>query len=203
MYFFGHREPSIPSKMISLHMAGGLSLQLSPTHFIPTCTYGCDDATAALTTGGGKTKWVYKYASAVIVGDIVKHVPSATHKPTLVAVESINETLELGLFNPYVRGANIVVNNIVASPHSEWVLDGMFPAPVRGYLPHLYELIFTPLYAIYLIVGPVISQWLAEDLGLSQADSGKGYAALVGTAFGLPAVIVAALLVTHRKLCVD
>ena len=124
-------------------------------------------------------------------------VDPSTSKTGFAAVHSISETMELGLFNPYVRGGNIVVNGIVASPHSEWILDNVVPSSLRGYLPHIYEAILTPIYYIYLAVGPAIAEWLAEDLGLSQENNGAtGYLALVG----LPVIVASLLLGSSRKL---
>ena len=162
VYLFGHRDPSRPSRFVNLGVTGSPTpLQLSPTHFIPICTSGCD-ATATV-------RWTYKYAKDVRVGDIVmafqqiedgSNNMSATAAAAgvdgaagaaspadsgirLARVEYTTMSLEAGLFNPYVRGADIVVDGIVASPHSTWLLDDLFaayaPAAATAILPAIYE----------------------------------------------------------------
>ena len=197
VYFFGHRDSSSVAKYISLETSAGLILQLSPTHFIPTCTSGCHVADAAEFPADA-VQWVYKYASAVKVGDIVLSVASSNMTASLVVVETISETMEIGLFNPYIRGANIVVNGIVASPHSQWILDTLTPNSLTGYLPHIYEVMLMPVFAIYLAVGPVVGEWLVEGLGLAEDASGANDAYIAST-FCLPIIVLAVFIIAGRN----
>lgn len=45
-----------------------------------------------------------------------------------------------GLFNPYTLGGTIVVDGVLASAHSSWVLDGLFTALGLD-IPSAYQVI--------------------------------------------------------------
>merc|ERR1711865_872906 len=62
-------------------------------------------------------------------------------------------TLSKGLFNPYTLGGTIIVNNVLASAHSNWVLDGLVPSSATGYLPSIYQVLFTPGRVLYHMLG--------------------------------------------------
>jgi hypothetical protein len=48
----------------------------------------------------------------------------------------------------------LIVDGVVVSPHSDWVLDGITPESWRHWLPAVYEVLLAPIYLLYSIVGP-------------------------------------------------
>lgn len=195
VYLFGHRDASSVQTYVSLRTASGHTLRLSPSHYIPVL------APAAAAKAGGSAELGAtrpKYASEVRPGDVV--LVSTPGNISVVASEVLSAWLApaTGAFNPFVRGADLVVDGVVASPHSDWVLDGVTPAALRHHLPAVYEALLAPVYAAYLAVGARAAEWLAHGgLGLAEAcgtDSAGllGYAGFVVGAAALPAAGLAA-----------
>ncbi|KXZ41358.1 hypothetical protein GPECTOR_523g510 [Gonium pectorale] len=95
------------------------------------------------------------------------------------------------------QGADIIVDGIVASPHSDWLLDAVAPAWMVPYLPYVYEAFLAPVYGLYCVVGPSTAEWLAHGLRLAENGSaneyGMGY-------FAVLAGMAAALLATSAML---
>ena len=52
------------------------------------------------------------------------------------------------------QGGSIVVDGVLASAHSSWVLDGVTPASLRRHLPAVYQAAFKPLVLAYRALGP-------------------------------------------------
>lgn len=44
-----------------------------------------------------------------------------------------------GVFNPYTLSGTIVVDDVVASAHSDWLLDDICPEKYVGSLPAIYQ----------------------------------------------------------------
>lgn len=162
VYFFGHRDPSAVSEYVNLQSAGGRVLQLSPTHFARVCASHC----SADSLRAGLTVLRHVYAKDVSVGDLVGTV-GAGGVVSFSAVERVWRSLETGLYNPYVRGGDILVEGTVASVHSEWVLDSV-PFLKSEWLPHVYEALFFPLYLIYKAIGPEYSEQAVSWLGVHE-----------------------------------
>ena len=205
VYLFGHRDSGAVQEYVSVRTAGGSVLQLSPRHYIPVCVEGCSgDALAA--APGSSAVMQPKYASDVRVGDIVLAAAAdgASSGLALVAVEEVWTGLAAGAFNPLVRGADLIVNGVVASPHSDWLLDGLTPARLRKHLPAVYEAMLAPVYALYQVVGPAWAEWLAHGVGLAEAGGsasfGAGYFAVAGSAVAAAAAVPAALGVAALRL---
>ena len=57
-------------------------------------------------------------------------------------IVSVALAQDQGLFNPYTLGGTIVVDGVVASAHSSWVLDGLFAALGLD-IPAAYQVIYT------------------------------------------------------------
>jgi hypothetical protein len=178
VYLFGHRNPNTFSKFINLRTKSNQTLQLSPTHFAKICMRGCTASGLSLKTYELKAL----YASEVRVGDLLVtlspssadvNAGAAVFDQTLVLspVEEIWTTVERGLYNPFIRSGNLIVDGVVASPHSEWILDQFTSIP-RDWLPFFYELMLLPIYLIYLLIGPASSDMLAMTLGIHASAGG-------------------------------
>ena len=56
-------------------------------------------------------------------------------------VISVALAQDQGLFNPYTLGGTIVVDGVLASAHSSWVLDGLFTALGLD-IPTAYQVVY-------------------------------------------------------------
>ena len=88
----------------------------------------------------------------------------------------------------------------VASPHSDWLLDGITPAALRKHLPAVYEALLAPVYWLYVLVGPAIGEWLAHGLGLAEAGAADSYGAGYLTVLGSTGMPVALALAAALRL---
>ena len=137
--------------------AGSLSfrrLRLSERHFIPV-------------RRGGAGAWVFSYARDVALGDVVRASVAAAaadapgqplrqHLQVLVEarVQRVRTIVDRGLYNPLVFGGLPVVNGVVASDQSEWILDDLVPVWVLPHLPTIYSTLFAPLRWAAAALGP-------------------------------------------------
>ena len=96
------------------------------------------------------------------------------------------EVVAKGLYNPYTLNGNIVVNGVLASAHSEWILDEYTPKSLQKYLPALYQSIFGVVSRITLGLG---GYQMADLLDL---NSPQGSHAGYGNEF-LATVVIAGL----------
>lgn len=161
VYFFGHRDASAISEYVNVQSVGGKVLQLSPKHFASLCVAHC--TAGALNNGRAVMRHVY--AKDVSPGDVVMIADGEA--VTFAAVERIWRSMEVGLFNPYVRGGDIIVMGTVVSVHSEWVLDRL-PFLKSEWLPDIYETLFFPLFVIYQAIGPAMSEHVISRVGLHE-----------------------------------
>jgi hypothetical protein len=145
VYFFGHADPKAVDTFSQLQLAGAPKpLQISDKHFVPLCPIT-----------GSKCNYgehVYKYAREVVSGDHL-WIAGAEGSVDLTRVEETGHVLKRGKFNPYTVGGSIVVNSVLASAHSEWVLDDWVPSSVVGYLPKIYQVLFAPGRLLYMLLG--------------------------------------------------
>jgi hypothetical protein len=54
----------------------------------------------------------------------------------------------------FLQGANIIVDGVIASSHSDWILDGITPASWRHLLPSIYDVLLYPIYLFTSAIGP-------------------------------------------------
>jgi len=148
VYFFGHAAPNETSDYLTIH-AGGQNLEISEEHFVPTCPH----MEQCLWTHR-----VHKYAKALKSGDWVWLANSDSSKPEKI----VNITLKaaLGLYNPYTLSGTIVVNGVVGSAHSKWILDPLTPDSLMMHVPAIYQTLFLPGRWLYHIAGPSAANFL-------------------------------------------
>lgn len=132
-----HSASSLPQKV----------LELSAKHFLPVGQSGGDYRQATM-----------KQARDVVPGDLV----FATQGNDLQAQEVTDVTVvsKQGLWAPYTSRGTIVVNGVVASVHSEWILDGLLETLGRpDLLPAIYQ------------VSPGLGQSLSTEQPLAHSSS--------------------------------
>lgn len=151
VYFFGHADGARSAEYVDLKLPGNLaSLQLSKRHFLPTCPqHGkhCD-----------WTEHIHAYAEEVLPGDYI-WVAQPDQDISLQMVLESSFVVKEGLYNPYTLSGKVVVNGVVASAHSDWILDRWIPSSMSRYLPAVYQVMFLP------------GRWLYELAGTSAADA--------------------------------
>jgi hypothetical protein len=189
VYTFGHRDAASFAAYIRLTMSACV-LDLTPGHFIPVQR--------------GTGKLAYMRAKDVAVGDYVM-VMSANDTTGTVAerVMAVAGHSFQGMLNPFTLSGTILVNNVVASAHSEWFADsvvdmlGMSP----WFLPTLYQAALAPVRWAWYLLGSekYVSayQRLDADLDFASLGSGKAsgylkiiYAVMRGVGSGLMASAV-------------
>jgi len=161
VYFFGHADASVTADYVALKFTE-TSLELSNRHFVPTCP-----------EHGMTCEWaqhVQAYAQDVHPGD---YVWTASKKGMhLQQVQDSSLISKEGLFNPYTLSGKIVVNSVVASAHSEWILDSLMPSVCTRHLPAVYQAMFLPGRWLYHLVGPNAADMLEVN---NPSDHGYGF----------------------------
>jgi len=147
VYFFGHADPEKVKPYIQL-TTDSEELFISKDHFIPTCPVASRPCTYE--------QRVFAYSRTVQAGDYV-WVKSfaAAHPLQLERVTQVASMLKAGLYNPYTLSGNMIVNDVVVSSHSSWILDSWVPGSFTGAIPSLYQLLFFPGRVLYSVAGPV------------------------------------------------
>lgn len=161
VYFFGHRARADLATFIQLtlrSMQGSSgkalrSIALSPRHFLPTSKHGVPQFSQAIA----------RRAEDVGVGDTVWAPQGRGVAPFRVV--TIQEVVKEGLWAPYTAAGNIVVDGVVASVHSEWILDPLLDFFGRpDLLPKLYQAVLGPVRLAYRVLGPqrfgILDAWL-------------------------------------------
>lgn len=108
-----------------------------------------------------------------------------------------------GIFNPFTLNGLIVVDDVVASAHSDWFLEPFVPAKYEHLIPGLYQQIMGPVRCLYWLVGPAKSRSMAEEWGLVELISGRDAGPFVKWVYGKVAagramLVVAAAAVAAR-----
>lgn len=164
VYMFGHSDAKVNSLMykINLHTmsadAQEFALFASGDHFLPVCpsTFQCS-----------WSERINIYARQVRVGDIVWVTGEDGREGRLANVDSVGMEQKSGLFNPYTLSGNIIVNGVVASAHSSWILDRFAFGQSHQSLPEVYQVLFWPGRMLYMFFGPQA----ADALGLNNPQA--------------------------------
>lgn len=182
IFFFGHRDYSAVSAFKRIRMEDGNSLRLSAGHYLPVSD----------TTSWSDTRFMR--GKDVLVGQLVWIISEGSNnkEPRPSRVISVEDCICTGLFNPYtLDNSTIIVDNVVASTHSEWFLDSMAPTPLIKYLPRIYDVCLIPGKLIYRIMGPKWAENLQEEVQIDEAAYGEtGFKALVKPYLILAKVII-------------
>jgi hypothetical protein len=142
VYFFGHADQYATASYVGLQVGKDV-LHLSGDHFVPICR-----------SSAKSCSWEQRievYAREVKVGDIM-WVRNPAGFSTSTVDDIITSHLS-GVFNPYTTSGNIIVDGVVASCHSSWILDALFPKRFQHWLPAVYQMVFLPGRWIYKLFG--------------------------------------------------
>jgi hypothetical protein len=182
VYFFGHANPTAVADFVELKLEhSSRPLQISSRHFVPLCP-----------VAGQPCKYgehVYKYAHQAVAGDHLWVVGGNRDTVELARVKEIGVARAAGMFNPYTLGGSIVVNNVLASSHSDWILDDLVPLSLTGYLPYIYQALFAPGRLLYALFGSSAADALDLNSPMQHVH-GHGAEFLVG-ALLLPCTLLA------------
>ena len=119
----------------------------------------------------------------------------------LSEVFSIATVTKRGLYNPYTLGGSIIVGGVLASSHSEWVLDSLVPESMVGHMPAIYQALFAPGRLLYALAGARAADALDLNSPI-RGDAVHGY----GAQFLCGALVLQLLMLVlatraARKLC--
>lgn len=148
IYFFGHAERSAWAPFVSLKLetpeaVSQWNLELTPDHFIQMCQ--------AANCSWEDSRTIP--AEQVLPGH---HVWVVTDNGVEFALVIATQLVpQIGLYNPYTLSGNIVVNGVVASSHSSWLLDAWTPPEFQHHLPAIYQQTFILGRWLYFLFGPV------------------------------------------------
>jgi len=152
--FFGHADPFQDGLYVHLHVMTGTGfayeLELSGQHFI------------LVSSEIGKPcawdKSVMMHALDVVPGQHV-WVMSQAHELEIATVLQCPLKTSCGLFNPFTKGGTtIIVDGVVASTHSAFILDDKVPQSFLKYLPYLYQIAYSPCIFVYCLISSVFGK---------------------------------------------
>jgi desert hedgehog protein len=155
VYLFTHKDGAASGRYLTLTLASGRTLSLSPRHFIPV-------ATDVAASWEGR---IVKAADELREGDIVWH-EAADGSMASAAVTAITSQSRVGLYNPLTMGGSILVDGVAASAHSDWFLDGIVSPDTQA---KVYQAILAPVRLAYLALGPERTEIVAERWGVVDA----------------------------------
>lgn len=191
IYLFGHKEVDVNSRFISIRTTNKNILKLSPTHYIrviKSLKYQYLLDSNNLNNSQFVMNSEYIYANDVKVGDIVLTLNSSydpnsnenNSNQEYISFQKVISTsiiFEKGLFNPFVRGGDIIANGIAASTHSEWIFDKFCQNEkvvfLQRFLPYVYDVILTPVYLTTLLIGWKNSELIAVSLQVHKGEDSK------------------------------
>jgi hypothetical protein len=135
IYFFGDKIKDVSRNFVSIKTESGSELRLTADHFIPVSS---DEIWShAKMIRGGDVK----------ADDFVWTMDKTSKKIESSRVVSTSVQLDFGVYNPYTMNGQIVVDGVVASSHSRWILDSVWPDSLidSSWLPSIYQTIFAPI----------------------------------------------------------
>ena len=136
IYMHGHKIKHVLAEFVTLYTTNNdFKISATKDHFVYICNdINCEWNDAILE----------RFGNVVVNMDYIFDYNMKKH---LVIKKEIE--IKEGLFNPYTLNGNIVVNNIIASCHSQWIFDDFVNEKYDGYLPLIYQILFAPLRWFY------------------------------------------------------
>jgi len=155
VYLFSHQRSNVMAEFTRLDMIDGNSLELTQRHFLPI-SKACDGTVENMYAGNVGTGMCVQ----------VMGTNSTSHSPQLTMITKTSVVTKRGVYNPFTVVGDLVVNNVVASSHSDWFLDSV--AEATGFvwvLPSVYQTILAPARWMYWAVGADVAR---HELGQYQ-----------------------------------
>jgi len=192
VYFFGHAHADELGPIVLLRTASGRGLRSSPKHLVPVVPRSEKAANSSLNAA------VYRYAGNVKAGDKV-WVRGGAGRAELEDVLEVVACADKGLFNPFTLSGTVVVDGVVASVHSEWLLDDFMPASRTSHLHGIYQKLLLPGRGLYRLLGAAAADILGvnnpqPEWNKSVKTSRRAFAFFV-TSHLLPLAVVSTALV--------
>jgi hypothetical protein len=146
---------------VRLELAGGRALELSPGHFVPV---GQSLAAARMTR-----------ARDVAAGDSLLVLSADAKTAVPAAVERVSEVSREGMFAPVTNAGTVVVDGVLASSYSDWVLDPIFDAAGMTHKLHsAMHAVHAPLRWGYAALGPRVLRALSPLIsGVAMLDTAQ------------------------------
>ena len=165
VYFFSHADAAVAARFVRLELAAsGDVLTLSPDHYVPV-------------------DGVPTYAKDVRVGDAVARWTGAGFEADVVA--GATNVVAEGLYNPYTLSGTIVVDGVLASCHSSWILDGLVPPRVAA---PVYQRAFVVPRVAYKLIGP---RGMDALFGVGNTGATASIASQTAALFAVVAILAA------------
>jgi len=169
VHFFGHKDSASISLFYTLHTESGHALSLTGDHLVPTAP-------------DPFTPWdqrIFKRAHTVGSSDFVWVLLEGGANGT-IGLSQIARTSAFrsqGLYNPYSENGHTIVNNVVASDHSAWVLDSLISDKNAHIAAALYAPLLQNLLSKAYRVAPELVEsinecyYVAKSAGASMQDA--------------------------------
>lgn len=191
IYFFGRADESTTGRFFQFEILGNDSVKFQVTgkHFLPGCP------------GNSGCIWaerVQMYAQDFQQGHYIWIAPLGSSKLELRQIVGMSIVEEKGLYNPYTLTGTIVVNGVIASAHSDWILDYVVPSAWTRWLPSIYQALFFPgrvLYGLLCVVGPATLDTVVNLLDVNNPQvapdkNGRGPEFLLGFALSVACLTI-------------
>jgi len=157
--FFDHEIAGGANAFVRLGLVNGRALELTSGHFVPV--------------GESLAKAVMTRARDVQVGSPVLILAAGAAAAEPVLVDSVDEVQRAGMFAPVTTSGIVVVDGVVASSYSDWILDPVFDFfGVPEKLPAAMHIVHAPLRWGYRALGPKVLSALSPIIsGIAQLDA--------------------------------
>lgn len=137
VYFLTHADDNTPTPYVEFRLStGGTPIYLSPGHYLPV---------------DGK----YRLAQNVRPGMRVQLGGGGE-----AIVDRIRMVVKRGAFNPLVMSGEIIVDDVVASDKSDFLVEGLIR---EAWAPVFYQNLFAPLRGIYWLMGPDLVRRFCQE----------------------------------------